>query len=335
MRKLLYALISLILLLSVTAAIASMQYFRFLEKPLTLEKNDSVLLLKPGTSYRGLTQSLKQRGWTEQSLAWRVLGIISPLASRLQAGEYQIKEGTTPEQLLRQLAEGEVLLHDFTIIEGWTVRQLLQAIAEQPAIHGVLDIDDPEYISELLDIEQENPEGWFLPETYHFPRGETDLAILKRAHQAMKLTLEQAWESRDQGLPYKNSFEALIMASIIEKETGLKSERKLISGVFVRRLDKGMRLQTDPTVIYGLGENFDGDIRYRDLRTDTPYNTYTRSGLPPTPIALAGQAAIEAALHPAPGNALYFVAKGDGSHQFSSTLKAHNAAVDRYQRGGQ
>jgi UPF0755 protein len=177
------------------------------------------------------------------------------------------------------------------------------------------------------------PEGWFLPETYHFPRGTSDLEFYARAHQAMRMALDAAWQVKDLGLPLAQPYDALVLASIIEKETGLASERKRIGGVFVRRLLARMRLQTDPTVIYGLGASFDGNLRRRDLRTDSPYNTYTRAGLPPTPISLPGRAALEAVLHPAPGGALYFVARGDGSHQFSETLEQHNQAVDRYQRG--
>ena len=217
-----------------------------------------------------------------------------------------------------------------TLVEGWTFRQFAQALAADPVLIHELDLDDPyAWDPGTLFEGMGHAEGWFLPETYQFTRGDSDRDILLRSNAAMNEALQAAWQGRDTGLPLDSPYELLILASIIEKETALDAERDRIAGVFVRRLNKGMRLQTDPTVIYGIGETFDGDIKRRDLRTDTPYNTYTRHGLPPTPIAMPGRASLEAAAHPADGEALYFVADGKGGHTFSKTLAEHQAAVNR------
>jgi UPF0755 protein len=216
-------------------------------------------------------------------------------------------------------------------VEGWTFRQLLSALRRHEAVRDTLDGLSDEAIMARLGYPGKHPEGRFLPETYQFPRGTSDLEFLRRAYDGMQRALAAAWQGRAEDLPLDSPHEALVLASIVEKETGLASERARIAGVFVRRLRRGMRLQTDPTVIYGLGEAFDGNLRRRDLAADTPYNTYTRAGLPPTPICLPGKAAIEAVMHPAHGTSLYFVARGDGSHQFSDTLEAHNRAVQKYQ----
>jgi UPF0755 protein len=243
-----------------------------------------------------------------------------------------LQAGLTPEQLLRRLAEGKVVQHSITLVEGESFKLMMQRIAAHPVLEQTLDSIEPDAVMKAVGHPGIHPEGRFLPETYHFPRGSSDVDLLRRAYRDMEAFMQASWAERDSDIPLQTPYDALILASIVEKETAVAEERARISGVFTRRLEKGMRLQTDPTVIYGLGDSFDGDIRYRDLRTDTPYNTYTRSGLPPTPIAMPGKDAILAALHPAEGKALYFVARGDGSHQFSSTLKEHNRAVDRYQR---
>jgi UPF0755 protein len=211
---------------------------------------------------------------------------------------------------------------------------VLDALKQDPVITHTLQAPDARQLMLELELDKAHAEGWFFPDTYHFVRGTTDKDLLQRAYASMRSQLEEQWQQREEGLPYRRPYEALIMASIIEKETGIPEEREQIAGVFVRRLQKGMRLQTDPTVIYGIGESYDGNIRLRDLRTDTPYNTYTRSGLPPTPIAMPGLAAIRAALHPAAGDSLYFVASGGGAHVFSSTLEQHNEAVIKYQLKG-
>jgi UPF0755 protein len=254
--------------------------------------------------------------------------------ARIQAGTYRIMTGTTPPALLKQIVEGRVAQFGLTLVEGWNIYQVMDAIERSDSLKHTLRGMSNAQIMERLGRPAEHPEGRFFPETYKFPKGLTDLAFLQRAYRLMEERLAYEWEQREPGLPYKSPYEALIMASIVEKETGLASERRQIAGVFVRRLKKGMRLQTDPTVIYGLGVGFDGNLRRRDLLADNPYNTYRKAGLPPTPIAMPGADAIHAALHPAPGNALYFVARGDGSHHFSATLEEHNGAVIKYQLKG-
>ena len=255
-------------------------------------------------------------------------------AGTVQAGEYRIESGTTPVDLLRQFTSGGVRLYSFTIIEGWNHRDLLKALQAHPQVAASMtDEDWPPLLSEL-GADTRHPEGLFLPETYHFPKGTSDRALLTQAYEHMQAALGEEWPNRDATSPVKTPYEALVLASIVEKETARVDEREKIAGVFARRLSKRMRLQTDPTVIYGIGADFDGNLTRRDLRTDTPYNTYTRHGLPPTPIAMPGRAAVYAALHPAAGEELYFVATGlgDGSHQFSRTKDEHDAAVREYLR---
>ncbi len=308
-----------------------MQYQDFTQRPMHLPSSGLSLNVESGTSLGRLARRLEALGVIDDARFFELLARQRGQASRIQAGEYHVIAGATPSQLLDQLVAGRVTNYHFTIIEGWRFVDLLEHLADDPAIEHRLKGSAPEAVMKRLGHPGEYPEGRFLPETYAFPRGLTDIALLRRAYDEMERFLARAWEQRDKGLPYKTPYEALIMASIIEKETGKAAERPMIAGVFVRRLRKGMRLQTDPTVIYGMGERYHGNIRRADLRRDTPYNTYTRAGLPPTPICLPGKDAILAALHPAPGKALYFVARGDGSHQFSATLKEHNRAVRKYQ----
>ena len=234
-------------------------------------------------------------------------------------------------QLLDDLVAGKVIQYALTIPEGLTFRQIMQLLRQQPELRHTLADDSPAAVMQAIGEPGQSPEGRFYPDTYHFPRGTTDVQFLRRAYRTMAGVLQQEWQARDTGLPYKTPYDALIMASIIEKETAVPAERERIAGVFVRRLEKGMRLQTDPTVIYALGQSYDGNIHRRDLSLDSPYNTYRHAGLPPTPIAAPGRDSIDAALHPAPGEELYFVARGDGSHEFSRTLEEHNRAVARYQ----
>ena len=249
----------------------------------------------------------------------------------LKAGEYRLQAGITPTQALDILISGESISHQVTFVEGWQFREWRAALARNEVLVQTLQERGDDEIMALLDPEGRHPEGLFYPDTWHFDRGMSDLDLLRRAYRRMETVLAEEWEQRAEGLPLKTPYEALILASIVEKETGLAEERAAIAGVFTRRLQRGMKLQTDPTVIYGMGERFDGNIRRRDLREDTPYNTYVHKGLPPTPICMPGRAAIHAALHPADGKALYFVARGDGGHVFSATLKEHNAAVRKYQ----
>jgi UPF0755 protein len=252
-------------------------------------------------------------------------------AGRLHAGEYAIEPGLSPRALLAKLAAGEVIQHHFTIVEGWTFAQLRDALAHDAGLTQSLSTSDDAAIMRQLGAADAPPEGWFLPETYNYVKGMEDIDILRRAHKAMADELDKLWPGRDPNVPLQSPYEALILASIVEKETGRADERPQIAAVFQHRLKIGMRLQTDPTVIYGLGAAFDGNLRRADLDTDTPFNTYTRDGLPPTPIALPGAASLNAALHPAATDALYFVARGNGSHEFSATLEAHNRAVAKYQ----
>ncbi len=319
---------------AVLAGIAWQDFKRFADAPLVVEAPRTIDFER-GTRFKAIVRQLRREGVTRGSpFFWRVLAHEMDVASRLQAGEYALTPGMTPRDLLTAMAAGRVVQHRFTIVDGWTFRQLRLALAADSGLAQTLPGLDDATIVARLSIEGGHPEGWFLPETYSWVKGDSDLDVLRRAHTAMRRELDRLWPARDAAAVVKTPYEALIMASIIEKESGIADERPQISGVFARRLRIGMRLQTDPTVVYGLGEAYDGNIRRRDLDADTPYNTYTRAGLPPTPIAMPGLRALEAALNPADGNALYFVAVGDGSgrHVFSATLDEHNRAVARYLR---
>ncbi|HEX7031116.1 MAG TPA: endolytic transglycosylase MltG [Gammaproteobacteria bacterium] len=322
-----------IILLAVAVFAAFTQYQRWQAAPLPLGADGETIHVPPGVALDALAEQLAADGVIEHAWDLKLLARLRGDAASVKAGEYELAPGLTLDGLLDKMVAGHVKLYALTIVEGITVVELLDQLAAHPAIRHTLDDDvSAVTLAKELGLPTDHAEGWFLPETWHFPRGTTDVAVLQRAHQAMREVLESAWAGRDDGLPIDSAYEALILASIIEKETAVESERTRIAGVFTRRLERGMRLQTDPTVIYGLGEKYTGDIRYRDLRTDTPYNTYTRSGLPPTPIALPGRESILAAVHPAEGDALYFVARGPGrEHVFSATLEEHNRAVRKYQ----
>jgi UPF0755 protein len=326
----------LLLLIGLGAALlaAALEYRAFTQEPLALPEEGLRYTIVPGTPLKRVAQDLEQHGVLARShyLVWwaRWHG----LAARVKAGEYDIESGTTAPQLLEQLVAGRVVQHALTLVEGWTFRQVLGAVFAHPALdHRLAGLSDAE-IMERIGRTGEHPEGRFLPDTYRFPRGTTDIAFLSRAYEALEHRLQQEWEGRADGLPYKAPYEALILASIGEKETGRAAKHPEVAGVFVRRLRLGMRLQTDPTVIYGLGDGYEGRLRTRHLRADNPYNTYRIAGLPPTPIAMPGGEAIRAVMHPAAGTALYFVSRGDGSHQFSDTLEEHNRAVTKYILGG-
>lgn len=290
--------------------------------------------LKAGSSLRSAAQQMVDAGLLGEPARFVLLARLLGEAGNIKAGNYEVEGPITPLQLLRKITEGDYTQDVITFVEGWSFRQIRKALAEHPALrHDTKDLSDADILLRL-EITELSPEGWFFPDTYHFSRGNGDIAILHRAHRLMRANLAAQWERRAPELPLKTPYEALILASIIEKETGQTAERPLIAAVFVNRLRIGMKLQTDPTVIYGLGEGFDGNLRKRDLATDTPYNTYTREGLPPTPIAMPGLASLSAALNPAESDALYFVAKGDGSSQFSRTLDEHDRAVTKYQKSG-
>lgn len=332
MRSLLFKLFGLLLLAgSVGAGWVLMEWGSALQQKLAVGGEGMGYVIEKGASFRKVVYDLAEKGVLEKPryLAWSARW--TGKAGRIQAGEYHIPPNTTAEELLDIFVEGKVVQHSITLVEGWTFRQMMEAIDANKALVHTLQGLSNEEIMERIGHPDVHPEGRFLPETYRFTAGTRDLDILRRAYRDMQSLLISEWERRDGGLPYRTPDDALIMASIIEKETGRADERRRIAGVFVRRLKKGMRLQTDPTVIYGLGESFDGNLRRRDLERDTPYNTYTRSGLPPTPIAMPGMDSILASLHPEPGNALYFVSRGDGSHVFSATLEAHRQAVNEHQ----
>ncbi|QQS55069.1 MAG: endolytic transglycosylase MltG [Candidatus Competibacteraceae bacterium] len=307
-------------------------YRRFLDTPLGVPTGGLVLEVKSGMGIGAIARELqRQPGLLRSAFYLEVYARFNGLAPRLKIGEYALAPGMTPRDLLERIATAQVIQYPLTVVEGWTFQQLRQALAAHPKIARTLREANDAEIMARLDRPGQHPEGWFFPDTYHFPAGFTDEAFLRRALVAMEQHLTRAWGQRAADLPLDDPYQALILASIVEKETGLAAERPAIAGVFARRLREGMLLQTDPTVIYGLGAAFDGDLRRRDLVTDTPYNTYTRKGLPPTPIALPGADALAAAVRPADGEALYFVADGQGGHVFSKTLDEHNRAVRRYQ----
>jgi UPF0755 protein len=336
-RRWLRALLGLVLLglLAVGGAAFWLwqQYVGFVDAPVAGLIAETNVILQRGDGLRRVLQRLEGVGIeTGREEFWRLLAREMLVGGRIQAGEYRLPANATPRQLLQQFAAGRVLQRAFTLVEGSTFRELRLALAQAEALQQTLPGLDETEIMRRLDAEGVPAEGRFLPETYYYTRGMSDLDVLRRAKRAMDRVLERAWANRQPDLPLKSADEALILASIIEKETGIGGERREVSGVFIRRLRIGMRLQTDPTVIYGAGDSYRGVILRSHLDTDTPWNTYTRDGLPPTPIAMPGRAAIEAAVDPAPGDALYFVASGDGGHVFSRTLQEHNRAVARWRQ---
>ena len=296
-----------------------------LKQPLNFEINK-------GDSLKHIVNKLVTQGVLTKPFYFNLLVRFENAASRLKAGAYKILPGMTPRQLLGLMVEGREYQYSLVFIEGWTFDRILTALSAPPQLIHTLDGKSPEEIMALLGAGDQHAEGRFFPDTYFFTKGTTDLDILKRAFQKMDRTLNSEWENRADGLPLRTPFEALILASIVEKETAQADERPIIAGVFIRRLQKSMLLQTDPTVIYGMGKRFNGNLRRKDLRADTPYNTYRHKGLPPTPIAMPGAESIHAVLHPQKGNSLYFVARGNGNHVFSSTLKDHNRAVALFQK---
>ena len=332
--------VPLVLLLAALVALAVaagawIGCLRFAATPIAGPAAEASVLIRRGDGLRAVVGRLREAGVHQgRDYQWLLLARLTGAAGHIKAGEYALGPGLSPRTLLQHMRDGRTIQHRFTLVDGWNIRQLRAALAQaEPLRHTAAGLDDAA-LMEAIGHPGQHPEGRFLPETYLYQRGDSDLDVLRRAHAAMDKALAEAWATRDPALPLKTPDEALALASIVEKETGAADERAKIAGVFVRRLRKGMLLQTDPTVIYGMGAAYDGNIRKRDLLADTPYNTYTRTGLPPTPIAMPGRPALQAATHPAPGDALYFVAVGDGSgrHVFSSSLDAHNAAVAAYLR---
>ncbi|MGM0553890.1 MAG: endolytic transglycosylase MltG [Pseudomonadota bacterium] len=309
------------------------RYRASLESPLALDQAD-LFELERGKGLRQVGRALAQRGWVEDAWAVELYGRRHGLDARLQAGEYRVAPGTSVRELLHTMARGEVVQYRVTIPEGWNVAQMLQAVRRHPELHPLPESVGVHNLVEALDLDGiEHPEGWFLPDTYFFARGSDALKVLRRAHTAMQDALAQAWEGRIGDHPVESAYELLILASLIERETGRGDERDRIAGVFVNRLRQGMRLQTDPSLLY-VQEHGVQRLTRAELERDHPYNTYTRAGLPPTPIALPGRAALEAAARPARTDDLFFVSRGDGSHHFSETYREHREAVIRYQLGG-
>jgi len=320
--------VKIILLLLLAAALM----FHYAVTPLTLPSTPFEFDLRQGSSLKSGARDMQRAGLLQQDWPFVLLARMLGKSGQIKAGNYLLQRPVTPLELLEILTTGQYSRRQIRVIEGWTFRQMRAALNDNRYLaHDSQEMSDAQ-IMQRIGAPESQPEGLFFPDTYHFAAGSSDLVILKQAYQTMQQRLQSAWVARAPDLPMQTPYDALILASIVEKETGAAADRDMIAGVFVNRLRKGMLLQTDPTVIYGLGDSFDGNLRKRDLQTDNAYNTYTRAGLPPTPIALPGAAALRAALHPAQTDALYFVARGDGSSHFSSNLDEHNRAVNRYQK---
>ena len=334
MRRLLRILAILIVLGAIAVGALAWWGNQWLQQPIAGLQERTTFEVPRGAHMRSIAATLHERGLLDQPDVWIVWSRLMRRDVALKAGEYELQPGLTPKGLLMLLSSGQVVLHSITFIEGSTFADVRNALVANEAVRNENRERRDDEVMRALGEPQLHPEGQFFPDTYRFPRGTTDLELLLIAHRRMQDELRKAWESRAPGLPLASSYEALTLASIVEKETGLERERAQIAGVFVERLRRGMRLQTDPTVIYGMGVTYDGNIRRADLSRDTPYNTYTRPGLPPTPIAMPGLESLQAAVHPDASGALFFVATGagDGSHYFSKTLAEHNLAVKRYLR---
>jgi UPF0755 protein len=315
--------------LVVACASVWLAYFAF--HPIDVPPSARTFNVDYGRSLRSVSEQFAKAGLVSERWSFFVFGRLMGAAGHIKAGSYEVGQQIAPYRLLEKILRGEFAQSEVTFIEGSTFAQLRSALDANPAVkHDSSGLSDAQ-ILQRLGIDKASPEGLFFPDTYYFAVASSDLAVLKQAYSRMQSKLQTLWDARASGLPLRNTYEALIFASIIEKETGRSDERAMVAAVFVNRLKRGMRLQTDPTVIYGLGAGFDGNLRRRDLQKDNSYNTYTRYGLPPTPIAMPGEASIKAALNPAQSPALYFVARGDGSHQFSSNLVEHNRAVNKFQ----
>ena len=329
MKSVLFRLLAAVLALAACLA-GALAWFA--HRPLALAASPLDFTIEPGSSMRQVARQLVDAGIDVQPVALEVLARVTRRANAIKAGSYEVEAGLTPLTLLAKLTRGDVSQAELAIIEGWSFRQLRAALDRHPDLrHDSAGLSDAELLARIGSTAS-HPEGLFFPDTYLFSRRSSDLDVLRRAHRHMLQVLDREWAQRAGGLPYKTPYQALTMASIVEKETGQAADRPMVASVFVNRLNSGMLLQTDPTVIYGLGEAFDGNLRKRDLQADTAYNTYTRPGLPPTPIAMPGVAALRAALNPPTTDYLYFVARGDGSSEFSRTLEEHNRAVAQYIR---
>ncbi|MEZ5472974.1 MAG: endolytic transglycosylase MltG [Marinicella sp.] len=332
MKKILtYGFLLLAALALAVLAYLYKEYKTFLQQPVFSDV-PTTLEIKKGDTFTSFVKLVKNKGGRGSDLNWKLMAKFNHLENSIKTGEFEIAQTMNPLQLVQYIADNNVKTYSITLIEGHSWKQIKQQLLGSELKHVLLDVTDEQLVS-MLEIEPGYLEGQFLPETYQYVKGDLDIDILTRAHEALKATLQHAWENRSPDIKLKSSYEMLILASIIEKETAQNSERNIISGVFHRRLSQGIRLQTDPTVIYGVGDAYAGDITSAHLRTDTPYNTYTRKGLPPTPIAMPSSASIEAAGHPNDGNELYFVANNKGGHTFSDTYEEHEKAVAAYLKG--
>lgn len=330
MRKFTRIALSLVLIVALVCGAVAGYAWHWTRQPVDMSAERIQYVVEPGKGMRAIAQVMNQAGISIHPEAFIGLARYSGLDKQIKAGAYEAQRGDSPQRLLERMARGEMVQARLTLVEGWTYQRIRQTLRDAPAVKQTLnDVSDSELLKRL-GSEHAHPEGLFLPDTYIFVPGTSDFDVLQQAYQAQQEWLLKAWEERSPDLPLTTPYEALILASIIEKETGVGEERARVAGVFVNRLRRGMLLQTDPTVIYGMGESYQGRIRKRDLQTDTPWNTYTRGGLPPTPIASPGRAALHAALHPESHNYYYFVARGDGSSQFSTNLRDHNRAVSKY-----
>ncbi|VAW54181.1 FIG004453: protein YceG like [hydrothermal vent metagenome] len=320
-------------LILIVASALALDFYFFLNKPLGLSAEE-VYTFKLGTSVSVLARDLENKKIISNRMYFSIWAQLTGSARKLKAGEYLISAELNTLQLFALMKKGKVRLYSLTLVEGFTFKQMMQRINQTKSLKHSLQELTYAQIMQKIGHEGEHPEGRFFPDTYRFSKGMSDVALLKKSYNEMQKRLDKVWQQRDKKLPLKSAYEALILASIVEKESAIADERKRISGVFTNRLRKNMKLQTDPTVIYGIGDKYKGNIRYKHLRTDTPYNTYTRKGLPPTPIAMPGQGALEAAVHPDKTESIFFVAMSDksGRHIFSTTLKEHEAAVDIHQR---
>jgi UPF0755 protein len=327
-----YSTVRKIVIATVVLAVGAVGWLcHFAVQPLTIPESARQFRVEQGASLRSVARQLSASGVLHEWVSFVALVRILGKSGAVKAGIYDLPDGITPYGLIGKFSRGEVSFSEITFIEGWTFGQLRAALNAEPTVrHDTAGLTDEELLQRLK-VPERHPEGLFFPDTYRFATGASDFQILERAYRTMEARLANAWEHRAPGLPFRSEYDALILASIVEKETGRPEDRRMIAAVFANRLKRGMRLQTDPSVIYGMGATFDGNLRKRDLEADGPYNTYTRAGLPPTPIALPGQAALDAVTDPAQSNALYFVSRGDGTSEFSSTLEQHNRAVQKYQ----
>jgi UPF0755 protein len=325
------ALKRLFVLAVLAAGVAVAWFYWFAHHAFELPRSPYEFTVRPGASVKAIARQLFNDGLYPEPESFWILARYMGRSAAIQAGTYRLDAALTPVELLDKLARGDVVLAEILFVEGTTFRQWQVQLAREPKLRATLAGKSEAEVRTALGMGEEAIEGWLFPDTYRFAPGAADVDLLKRAHAAMKKRLNDAWAGRDPEVPLKTPYEALILASIVEKETGVAAERPLIAAVFANRIKRGMRLQTDPTVIYGMGEAFDGNIRKRDLITDTPWNTYTRDGLPPTPIAMPGAGSLAAVAHPAKSEFLYFVGKGDGTHYFSKSLEEHNRAVAKYQ----